>query len=121
MLRLFVSKFDLNEALPTHFDRVFGCRDAGLGRCRVRTLLENIMQEALGCNIISDERLNCSKIRLGQVLHELGAFERFLNLIKDAAGAGTHLLELADEGCEAPTAVHLALQLSQSFIRCDKR
>ena len=43
MLRLFVSKFDLNEALPTHFDRVFGCCDAGLRRCRVRTLLENVM------------------------------------------------------------------------------
>lgn len=44
-----------------------------------------------------------------------------MNLIEDAAWTGTHVLEFADEGCQAATAVSQTLQLAEGLVSRDQR
>ncbi len=49
-----------------------------------RGLLEDIKEESFSRDIVSDECFDGAKVRLRQIFHQLGTFERFLNLLQDA-------------------------------------
>ena len=78
--------------------------------------MQDVSKEALRCDVVSDERLDRPEVSLRQIFHQLGTFERFLNLVEDAARAGPHFLEFADEGGEAAAAVGKTLELAKGLI-----
>ena len=78
--------------------------------------MQDVDQETLSCDIVRYKCLDGPKVSLGQILHQLGTFERLLYLFEDAARTSTNFLKFIHEGDETPTAEGLVLLLAERFI-----
>ena len=79
-------------------------------------LVQDIDKEALSSDIVCDESFYGSEISLSQIFHQLGTFERFLDLLEDASCTGSYFLKFVHKSQETPTTVSQALLFPQYFI-----